>query len=188
MTIVILSTAMRYPEQQKAATRATILNAAARLFRESGYDGVGIDAIMAESGLTPGGFYAHFSSKEALFAEAMTTALDARKTLRAANNSDPSTTDRLTKLIKSYLSRAHRESVADGCPLPVLTADVARKSDATRETYERQFLTFIDQIEELLPNAQEESRERALAIVAAMCGRTDAVACGKGPETVRSDP
>jgi TetR/AcrR family transcriptional repressor of nem operon len=161
---------MRYPKHQKAETRGAILTAAARLFRESGYDGVGVDAIMAEAGLTPGGFYAHFPSKEALFAEAMTTALDPGKTMRAANISDPSTTDRLTILIKSYLSRAHRDSVADGCPLPVLTTDVARKSDATREAYEQQFLKYVNQIEELLPNAREESRERALAIVAQCVG------------------
>lgn len=161
---------MRYPKQQKAKTRGAILTAAARLFRESGYDGVGVDAIMAEAGLTPGGFYAHFPSKEALFAEAMTTALDPSKTILAAKNSAPSTKDRLTMLIKSYLSRAHRDSVAEGCPLPALTTDVARKSDATRETYEQQFLKFVNQIERLLPNAPEESRERALAIVAECVG------------------
>jgi len=161
---------MRYPKQQKAETRAAILTAAARLFRESGYDGVGVDAIMAEVGLTPGGFYAHFPSKEALFAEAMTTALDPGKTILAAKYSDPSNTDRFTMLIKSYLSRAHRDSVADGCPLPVLTTDVARKSDATRETYELQFLKYVNQIERLLPKVPEESRERALAIVAQCVG------------------
>ena len=161
---------MRYPKQQKAKTRGAILTAAARLFRESGYDGVGVDAIMAEAGLTSGGFYAHFPSKEALFAEAMTTALDPGKTILAAKNSAPSTKDRLTMLIKSYLSRTHRDSVAEGCPLPVLTTDVARKSDATRETYEQQFLKYVNQIERLLPNVGEESRERALAIVAQCVG------------------
>ena len=78
---------MRYPKEQKAETRGRILNAAARLFRESGYDGVGVDAIMNEAGLTAGGFYSHFSSKETLFAEAMATALDPSNTLRATKSS-----------------------------------------------------------------------------------------------------
>lgn len=151
-----------------------ILSAAARLFRESGYDGVGVDAIMNEAGLTAGGFYSHFPSKEALFAEAMAAALEPRKALRAAKGSASGGADPLadlTTLIKGYLSRAHRDSVAEGCPLPALTSDVARKSDATRESYERQFQRFVDEIEALLPEGQPAPRrERALAVVAQCVG------------------
>lgn len=86
------------------------------MFRESGYDGVGLDAIMHEAGLTAGGFYAHFASKEVLFAEAMATALEPRNTLRAAKTSVPNGADPLGVLIKGYLSRTHRDSVAEGCP------------------------------------------------------------------------
>src|SRR5688572_33446925 len=102
--------AMRYPSQHKAETREKILKAAARLFRESGYDGVGVDAIMNEVGLTAGGFYSHFSSKEALFSEAMASALAPGKTLRATKSSASSAVqaaDPLLYLIKGYLSRAH---------------------------------------------------------------------------------
>lgn len=161
---------MRYPKEQKAETRGRILTAAARLFRESGYDGAGVDAIMNEAGLTAGGFYSHFSSKEALFAEAMATALDPGHALRATKSSAHAATDPLGALIKGYLSRTHRDSVAEGCPLPALTSDVARKSDATRESYERQFLRFLDEIEGLLPESPMPARERALAIVAQCVG------------------
>ena len=161
---------MRYPAEQKAETRGKILNAAARLFRESGYDGVGVDAIMSEAGLTAGGFYSHFSSKEALFAEAMATAVDPGKALRMAKNMALGAADPLGALIKGYLSRTHRDSVADGCPLPALTTDVARKSEATRESYERQFLRFLNEIEGLFPESSGPARERALAIVAQCVG------------------
>jgi TetR/AcrR family transcriptional repressor of nem operon len=164
---------VRYPKEQKAETRGRILDAAARLFRESGYDGVGVDAIMEEAGLTAGGFYSHFSSKEALFAEAITSALAPGKTLRASKSSGSATaapSDPLITLIKGYLSRAHRDAVADGCPLPTLSPDVARKSDATRENYEQQFLKFVDEIEALLPEAPDTAREHALSLVAQCVG------------------
>lgn len=161
---------MRYPKEQKAETRERILTAAARLFRESGYDGVGVDAIMSEAGLTAGGFYSHFSSKEALFAEAMAAALDPEKTFRVTKNSALGETDALGALVKGYLSRTHRDTVADGCPLPALTPDVARKSDATRDSYERQFLRFVNEIEALLPESSAPARDRALAIVAQCVG------------------
>ncbi len=161
---------MRYPKDQKAETRGRILTAAAKLFRESGYDGVGVDAIMNEAGLTAGGFYSHFSSKETLFAEAMATALDPGKALRATKSTALGAADVLGALIKGYLSRTHRDTVADGCPLPALTSDVARKSDATRESYERQFLRFVNEIEGLLPESSAAARERALAIVSQCVG------------------
>ena len=161
---------MRYPKEKKTETRGRILNAAARLFRESGYDGVGVDAIMGEAGLTAGGFYSHFPSKEALFSEAMATALAPSKTLRATKTSAAAGTDPLVALIKVYLSRAHRDTVADGCPLPTLTPDVARRSDATRECYEQQFLHYVNVIEELLPDGSDSTRERALAVVAQCVG------------------
>lgn len=170
---------MRYPKHQKVETRRRILDAAARLFRESGYDGVGVDAIMNEAGLTAGGFYSHFASKEALFSEAMTAALAPGKTLRAAKSANGSSSatgsagtavDPLASLIKGYLSRAHRDAVADGCPLPALTSDVARKSAGTRRSYERQFLNYVKDIEALLPKDSERGREQALALVAQCVG------------------
>jgi len=140
------------------------------MFRESGYDGVGVDAIMNEVGLTAGGFYSHFPSKEALFSEAMAAALAPGKTLQAAGGSATAAADPFVALIKGYLSRTHRDAVADGCPLPALTPDVARKSDATRESYERQFLGYVNEIEALLPGVSASRRDRALAVVAQCVG------------------
>lgn len=127
---------------------------------------------MNEVGLTPGGFYSHFYSKEALFAEAMASALGPRKALQAVKKSASSSDliDPLSALIKSYLSRAHRDTVADGCPLPSLSPDVARMSDSTRESYEQQFLKLVDEIEALLPAGSEGAREHALSVVAQCVG------------------
>jgi len=157
---------MRYPREHKAETRKRILSAAARLFRERGYDGVGVDAIMNEVGLTAGGFYSHFDSKETLFSEAIATALAEGKSASAAlAGMDP-----LQAMIKSYLSRTHRDQIASGCPLPSLTQDVARSGDATRESYEQQFLRYLAAIEAMLPEDAEHKRETALAVAAQCIG------------------
>ena len=161
---------MRYPTQHKAETRKKILAAAARLFRERGYDGVGVDAIMNEVGLTAGGFYAHFPSKEALFAEAVTTALSKGQVLRRAKSASADPADSLRALINGYLSRSHRDMVGEGCPLPVLTPDVARSDAATRESYEQQFLYYLSEVEALMPQGSTVSRDRALALMAQCVG------------------
>src|SRR5262245_24090363 len=122
---------------------------------------------MAEVGLTAGGFYSHFRSKEDLFAEAMVTALEPQKMLNAARG--PSH-DPLVTLVKSYLSRTHRDMTGSGCPLPAVTSDVARKSDSTREAYERQFLKYVNEIEAMLSDDSGASREKALSIIAQCVG------------------
>ena len=161
---------MRYPSEHKAETRKRILSAAARLFRERGYAGIGIDAIMSEVGLTAGGFYAHFDSKETLFAQAIATALDEGRSARAQQSSQLAAMDPLQAMIKSYLSRTHRDQIASGCPLPTLTPDVARSGEATRESYERQFLGYLSAIEMMLPEDREHKRETALAVAAQLIG------------------
>ncbi len=158
---------VRYPKEHKAETRKRIVSAAARLFRQRGYDGVGVDAVMNEAGLTAGGFYAHFPSKEALFAEAMVTALGGEKNLRASSRR-AAADDPLRDLIFSYLSRTHRDQVADGCPLPALTTDVARASHSTREIYEQKFLSSLNNIEAVLPAGAD--RDMALAVIAQCVG------------------
>jgi TetR/AcrR family transcriptional repressor of nem operon len=162
---------MRYPKEHKEETRKKILSAAARLFRQHGYGGVGIDAVMSEAGLTAGGFYAHFPSKEALFAEAMATALADNKVKTPEPLSFAKIeTAPLRTLVTSYLSRTHRDRVAEGCPLPALTPDVARASEATRDVYEQKLEGFIKRVEALLPETSAAARDRALAIIVQCVG------------------
>jgi TetR/AcrR family transcriptional repressor of nem operon len=164
---------MRYAKEHKAKTRQKILKAAGRLFREFGYDGVGVDAIMTEAGLTAGGFYAHFPSKRALFDEALVTAVatgKAAETATAMKSAESDEVGRLRLMIKNYLSRQHRDQVAEGCPLPALTPDAARGGEASRENYERQLLQYVKRLEALLPEGAAARRDTALALMAQCVG------------------
>lgn len=161
---------MRYSPEHKQQTRQKILEAAGRLFREKGYNGVGVDAIMAEVGLTAGGFYAHFSSKEALFVEAVATALKTRANSLSSNFQGQDESVWLHTLINSYLSRSHRDLQAEGCPFPALTPDIARSDPKTRARYEKYLLAFMTQIENRLPEDSIPKEERSAALAALMIG------------------
>ena len=162
---------MRYAKDHKAETKRRILTAAARLFREFGYDGVGVDAIMAEAGLTAGGFYAHFPSKRALFDEALTTAVEGSNATQAAvKSASADEAGQLRLTIKNYLSRQHRDQIADGCPLPALTPDAARGGEASRANYERQLLQYVKRLEALLSGSTPAKRNTALALMAQCVG------------------
>ncbi|MEA2814036.1 MAG: TetR/AcrR family transcriptional regulator, transcriptional repressor for nem operon, partial [Rhodospirillaceae bacterium] len=107
---------MRVSREKAAENRERIVDAAARLFRDKGFDGVGVDAIMKDAGLTHGGFYGHFASKEALAAEAVACAFGRS----AARQSD---IDSLGELVSDYLSERHRADRANGCAVAALGAD-----------------------------------------------------------------
>lgn len=126
---------MRYSETHKAETRERVLKEAAKEIRAKGPDNVAVSGIMARAGLTHGGFYAHFPSKDALVKEAIGTMFaDARKrTERIDAAGDPRQV--LRAYVDFYLSPAHRDSRDRGCPLPTLSGDFARSQSATRERF-----------------------------------------------------
>jgi TetR/AcrR family transcriptional regulator, transcriptional repressor for nem operon len=161
---------MRYAKDHKEETRRKILEVASRLFREKGYDGVGVDAIMSEAGLTAGGFYSHFASKDALFAEALGNAYDSRNQSLQASLKSKGDTDYLQNLIYGYLSRTHRDMTAEGCIFPTLTTDVMRGSNETRTSYEKRLQKFISTIETQLPESKTPEKERAIAILVQLIG------------------
>jgi TetR/AcrR family transcriptional repressor of nem operon len=161
---------MRYAQAHKAETRKKILDAASRLFRERGYEGVGVDAIMGEVGLTAGGFYSHFRSKEALFAEALGNAYDVRNKSLQASLQSKDDRDDLQNLIYSYLSRTHRDMKSEGCIFPALTTDVVRGSDKTRASYEKRLKQFISSIENQLSEGSSSERERAISVLVQLIG------------------
>jgi TetR/AcrR family transcriptional regulator, transcriptional repressor for nem operon len=161
---------MRYAKDHKAATRKKIVEVASRLFREKGYDGIGVDAIMNEAGLTAGGFYSHFASKEALFAESIGNAYDSRNQSLQENLKSKGDSDYLQNLIYGYLSRTHGDMTAEGCIFPTLTIDVMRGSNETRASYEKRLQKFINSIETQLPESKTPERERAIAILVQLIG------------------
>ncbi|RZI86141.1 MAG: TetR/AcrR family transcriptional regulator [Rubrivivax sp.] len=120
---------------RKEATHDRILETAARAIRRAGYDGVGVAEVMKEAGLTHGGFYAHFESREALLAEAMTrarkdsaAAMSQRVAARQARGASA-----LRALVECYLSEAHLAAMETGCPVAALGSEMARQPPLVRE-------------------------------------------------------
>jgi TetR/AcrR family transcriptional regulator, transcriptional repressor for nem operon len=159
---------MRYPAGHKEQTRAKILGAAAKVFRRDGYHAAGVDKIMEEAGLTAGGFYAHFESKEALLAEALAPAA-AEAGVPLDEDIDGSAGDaRLEAFVDSYLSRAHLHRNETGCPLPALVSEVARTGGSAKASFEA---IVRDLSARLQGHAGPGlSEDRALAVVALCVG------------------
>jgi TetR/AcrR family transcriptional regulator, transcriptional repressor for nem operon len=155
---------MRVSRQKAAENRQRIVDAAARLFRDGGFDGVGVDAIMKKADLTHGGFYGHFASKDALMAEAMAHALDRSTAWQQRLG-------RLAELVAGYLSDHHRADRANGCAVAALGADVARQGPALRKTVTAGVRQQIDRIVSLLKRGTPAARRRrAIATYAGMVG------------------
>jgi len=121
---------MPLSKAHKQQTRERIVAAAATAFRTHGFEGVGIDAIMAAAGLTRGGFYAHFRSKEALFAEVLRLQPGLLRRLRERPGEDAGTLgEQGAKVMTDYLASEHLAEVGVGCSLVALSVDVARSSE-----------------------------------------------------------
>ncbi len=156
---------MRYPADHKAKTRARILDAAGRLFRRRGYHASGVDAVMNEAGLTPGGFYAHFDSKESRLAEALDHAAAATAAGVDAALVGRSDSDWAEGFVAYYLSASHRDALEDGCPLAALASEVARAGDPVRRTFEALIVRLAGR---LADGGLEQ--DRALAVLALCVG------------------
>src|SRR5438445_6175399 len=117
--------AMRVSRKETEANRERVVKVASALYRKHGFDGIGVADIMKKAGLTHGGFYGHFGSKDDLAAEAVTRALDRgmERQRRFANLDD---------LVSDYLSERHRDDRANGCAVVALGADIARQSEGVR--------------------------------------------------------
>ena len=157
---------MRAKGEQKAATRERILEAAGSLFRQHGIDAVGVDAIMHAAGLTHGGFYAHFASKEALVAEVSTASL-ARAAARWERISRDEPSDAaLERIVGSYLDPAHVAAIQQGCVLATLGPEVARRPES-RPALTASIRAMLDALGRCLPG---RGRQPALTALATMVG------------------
>jgi TetR/AcrR family transcriptional repressor of nem operon len=161
---------MRYSETHKEETRRKVVDAAARAVRAKGPGGVGVAEIMAEAGLTHGGFYAHFPNKEALVAAAVGEAFGAsgRKFLRLTEGLAPA--EALSAFIDAYVTPEHRANVASGCPIVALGSDVPRQGPLVREAYERGVRTLVGRIARWLPDDAPDREGLAMSLVAEMAG------------------
>lgn len=126
---------MRYSSDHKAETRERVLKEAANEIRAKGPDNVAVSGIMARAGLTHGGFYAHFPSKDALVKEAIGTMFADARARSDKIDADGDPRDVLRAYIDFYLSPAHRDRRDRGCPLPTLSGDFARSRPETRQRF-----------------------------------------------------
>jgi TetR/AcrR family transcriptional repressor of nem operon len=152
--------------ERKAETRQKILEAAGALFRRRGIDAVGVDAIMHAAGLTHGGFYAHFPSKEALVGEvaAASLARAAARWERISQDEDSGTA--LARIVESYLDPSHVAAVEQGCVLTTLGPEVARRT-GSRQAVTGSIRRMVDALGRCLPG---RDRRDALALLSAMVG------------------
>jgi TetR/AcrR family transcriptional repressor of nem operon len=162
---------MRYSKEHKQETHARIVRKASVRLREKGAHGIGVADLMKEAGLTHGGFYAHFDSREALLVEAFAYAMDRsmahwRKT---ADETPPE--KRLAMIVESYLTTMHRDDPGRGCAVPALGADIARESPKTRKAFAAKLEQMIDMIADQIPDLpRKAARKQASATLATMMG------------------
>lgn len=157
---------MRYTAEHKQQTHRRIVDEAATAFRGHGVDGIGLVDIMKGVGLTHGGFYAHFKSKDALVEEAMASALDQTfERLRDQVMAVPAE-QRFPTLVRSYLSRQHRDAREQGCSYAALGADLARQPAAVRQAA----ATRMDRMVKLIEAAQGKGEAAAQSALSTMVG------------------
>ena len=144
---------MRVTREKAAENRERIVAAAAHLFREKGFDGVGVDAIMEDVGLTHGGFYRHFRSKDDLAAEAVARGLAASAENQSAHAS-------LSDLVAAYLSPAHRDDRSGGCMIAALGSDIARQGTGVRRGLTAYVRAHLDRLAGWIGGRSAAARRR----------------------------
>jgi TetR/AcrR family transcriptional regulator, transcriptional repressor for nem operon len=161
----------RTAPSRKEVTHERIVGAAARATRRSGYDGTGVADLMKEVGLTHGGFYAHFASREAMLAEAADRAgAESVATLtRIAAAAPPQ--EALRSMIRAYLAKDHVDGVETGCPMAALGSEMPRQAPKVRRAATRRIKEVIDLVARHSPDRGGlGAYEEALVTVAAMVG------------------
>jgi TetR/AcrR family transcriptional repressor of nem operon len=174
---------LKVTKEKAAENRAALVQAAGRLFRERGIDGVGVAEISMKAGLTHGALYAQFPSKDALAAEAFAAASqEGWEQVTADRDGRPAT---LTDLLDCYLSFEHRDNLATSCPLSASASEIGRQNKVVCARFTEVFEQLVAQIQGGLGASpvKAENRQRALAMTAAMIG---GVAAARG--VAKADP
>ena len=161
---------MGHSKAQKTRTHKRIVSIASKRFREKGLAGLGIAELMKEAGLTVGGFYKHFDSRDDLVAEAVSSAFGGwKRRVDAAKAGGPSVS--LSNLIDDYLDEAHRDNPGTGCAFSALAPEIARSDKQTRALTSEQVRNDIQLIAGLLPGKDKNgARSRAILTFSALVG------------------
>jgi len=177
---------MRVSRVQAAENRQTVINVASRLFRERGFDGIGLKDLMKGAGLTQGAFYKQFASKEDLAVEASRRALESasgRWSDAAAQYPD----DPLGAVIAFYLSAGHREEKLDGCPVVALGADAARQGREVKAAFEAGIKEYLQTLGRLIAETDPESAScKAMAVLSTMVGALTLSRAVNDPDLARA--
>lgn len=161
---------MKVSKEQMAANRERILGVAAQLFRERGFDGIGVSDLMKNAGLTHGGFYGHFSSKEDLMVHACERA-HASKVNRWQKLADTSPDTAVATIIADYLKPAHRDAPGRGCMVAALAAEAPRQGPSVKHAITSGAQAQIKVLTDLMPDDNEQTRKhKALTIYASLVG------------------
>lgn len=161
---------MRVSRTQAAENRQTVINVASRLFRERGFDGIGLKDLMKGAGLTQGAFYKQFASKEDLAVQASERALDSASQrwsdAMTANPADP-----LGAIVAIYLSTGHRDETMDGCPIVALGSDAARQGADLKASFEAGIKDRLDLLQRIMAETDDKRlKSRAMAVLSTMVG------------------
>jgi TetR/AcrR family transcriptional repressor of nem operon len=161
---------VKVSREQVAENRERILEAATQRFRERGFEGIGVADLMKEAGLTHGGFYGHFASKEDLIAQACARASD-RSRARWARLSERAPDNPLAEIARVYLTPQHRDSPGAGCLIAALGPDVARQGPAVRDAVTAGVRAALDFLTRIVPGrSRAAKRRKAIASYASMVG------------------
>ncbi|MCC8956779.1 TetR/AcrR family transcriptional regulator [Bradyrhizobium sp. Pear77] len=162
---------MRYSKEHKQETHARIVKKAATRLRERGAHGIGVADLMKDAGLTHGGFYAHFDSREALVIEAFNYAMDRANERWRKVTAEVPPEKRLATIVDGYLSAVHRDDPGQGCAVPALGAEIARESLKTRKAFALKLDQMIDMITDQIQDVpRKTARKQAMATLATMLG------------------
>jgi len=162
---------MRYDSEHKERTRARVLDEAAATIRAVGPDGIGVAGLMAKVGLTHGGFYAHFKSKDDLVAQAISRMFEDSRAMFESCTEGRAPADGLARYIDFYLSEQHRDQTSRGCPLPRLSNELARLPGPARDRFVEGAAGLTRRIAELLEKLGTPDADlTATAVVSEMVG------------------
>jgi TetR/AcrR family transcriptional regulator, transcriptional repressor for nem operon len=160
---------MRYEKGRKAETHARIVEVASRRFRQDGIAAVGLNGLMADAGLTHGGFYAHFESKEDLVRQAVASALTDNETGLVGRL--VRTEGDLVAAVRSYLSPGHRDQPARGCTYAALASEIARHPPESRSHFTEHLKEQLNVVAAQLDRVDPKSaKSRAVAILGLISG------------------
>lgn len=171
MTVMRKKSNKSSAQSRKEATHERIVDVAARAIRRSGYDGMGVADIMKEAGLTHGGFYAHFASRDALLAEAGDRAGAESVALAAGIAAAAPAGEALQRIMEAYLSDEHLGAIETGCPIAALGSEMPRQAPEVRHAATIRIKEMIDLLARQMPDwGQPEAHERAMMLVCGLVG------------------